>query len=90
MDWYTLMTTGLLPAPIRAGYRLRFGRVERALYRASLAGMRPVVRGLPRRLRYFPAYLEAEARLGVGPAGAQRGLGGRVRARILRLTARAR
>lgn len=90
MDWYTLMTTGLLPASLRAGYGLRFGRVERALYRASLGGMRPVVRGLPRRLRYFPAYLEAEARLGVGPAGAQRSLGGRVRSRVLRLTSRAR
>ncbi|HTE56444.1 MAG TPA: oxygenase MpaB family protein [Kofleriaceae bacterium] len=63
MDWYQVMTAGLLPGSLRAGYGLRFGRLERALYRASIRGMRPVVRALPRRLRYFPAYLEAEARL---------------------------
>jgi uncharacterized protein (DUF2236 family) len=65
MDWYQVMTAGLLPAPLRAGFGLRFGRLERAVYRASIAAMRPAVRALPRRLRYFPGYLEAEARLGL-------------------------
>lgn len=65
MDWYRVVTAGLLPPPLRADYGLRFGRLERALYRASIAGMRPTVRALPRQLRYFPGYLEAELRLGL-------------------------
>ncbi|HWM85049.1 MAG TPA: oxygenase MpaB family protein [Kofleriaceae bacterium] len=65
MDWYQVMTAGLLPASLRAGFDLGFGRFERALYRASITAMRPTVRALPRQLRYFPAYLEAESRLGL-------------------------
>jgi uncharacterized protein (DUF2236 family) len=65
MDWYRVVTAGLLPPPLRAGFGLRFGRLERALFRASVAGLRATVRALPRQLRYFPGYLEAELRLGL-------------------------
>jgi uncharacterized protein (DUF2236 family) len=65
MDWYKVMTAGLLPESLRPGFGLRFGPLERAVYRASVVGMRPALRALPRRLRYFPGYLEAEARLGL-------------------------
>ena len=64
MDWYEVMTAGLLPPRLCDEFGLRFGRFERALYRASVAAMRTTVRALPRQLRYFPGYLEAEARLG--------------------------
>jgi uncharacterized protein (DUF2236 family) len=65
MDWYQVMTAGLLPPSLRREFGFRFGRFERALYRASIAAMRPTMRALPRQLRYFPGYLEAEARLGL-------------------------
>ena len=63
MDWYKVITAGLLPAPLRSGFDLRFGRLERALYRASLAALGPTLRLVPRQLRYFPGFIEAEHRL---------------------------
>jgi uncharacterized protein (DUF2236 family) len=72
MEWYKVLTAGMLPGPIREGYGFRFGRVDRALFAASLRALRPAIRALPRQLRYLPAYLEAEARLGLGD---RRGLG---------------
>jgi uncharacterized protein (DUF2236 family) len=72
MQWYRVLTAGMLPERIRRAYGYRFGRVDRALHAASLRALRPAVRALPRQLRYLPAYLEAEERLGLG---AQRGLG---------------
>lgn len=72
MQWYRVLTAGMLPAPIRRGYGFRHGRVEQALFAASLRALRPTIRALPRQLRYLPAYLEAEERLGLG---AQRRLG---------------
>jgi uncharacterized protein (DUF2236 family) len=65
MDWYKVMTAGLLPERLRDEFGMRFGRLERAVYRASVAGMRPAVRALPRQVRFFPGYLDAEARLGL-------------------------
>ncbi|HEY8142008.1 MAG TPA: oxygenase MpaB family protein [Kofleriaceae bacterium] len=72
MEWYRVLTAGMLPEPIRRGYGFRFGRLDRALYAASLRALRPAIRALPRQLRYLPAYIEAEERLGLG---AQRRLG---------------
>ena len=66
MDWYRIVTAGLLPAPLREPFGFRFGRVERALFGASLRAVRPAVRALPRQVRYLPGYLEAEGRLGLG------------------------
>src|SRR5262249_8927766 len=62
-EWYTLMTRGLLPPGIREEYGFRFGLRERALFRASLAAIRPAVSVLPPRLKYLPAYVEARRRL---------------------------
>ena len=65
MEWYRVMTAGLLPDPLRRAYRLRWGRLERTLFRASARAIAPTVRALPRQLRYVPAYLEAQSRLGL-------------------------
>lgn len=70
-EWYRVMTAGLLPGPMRAQYGLAFGRRERAVFDASLRGLSLARARLPRRLRLFPAYLEAERRM--------RGEGGRDR-----------
>ncbi|HKE17891.1 MAG TPA: oxygenase MpaB family protein [Kofleriaceae bacterium] len=64
MDWYQVMTAGLLPERLRGEFGLRFGRLERTVYQASIAAMRRAIKLVPRRLRYFPGYLEAEARVG--------------------------
>jgi uncharacterized protein (DUF2236 family) len=72
MEWYRVLTAGMLPDPVRRAYGFRFGRMDRALFAASLRALRPAIRALPRQLRYLPAYLEAEDRLGLG---AQRRLG---------------
>lgn len=66
MEWYRVLTAGMLPDPVRRAYGFRFGRVDRALFAASLRTLRPAIRALPRQLRYLPAYLEAEDRLGLG------------------------
>jgi uncharacterized protein (DUF2236 family) len=64
MAWYRVITAGLLPAPIRAGYGFSFGRTERALFRASLRGLRAGLPLLPRQLRFVPAYVQARERTG--------------------------
>jgi len=79
MEWYRVMTAGLLPERVRAGYGFRFGALDRALYRSSLRGLGRTARALPRPLRYFPQYLEAETRMGVGP---RRQLASRVAERL--------
>ncbi|HLU68555.1 MAG TPA: oxygenase MpaB family protein [Kofleriaceae bacterium] len=63
--WYRVMTAGLLPEPVRRGFGMRFGRRERAMFRASGRALSAAVRALPRSLRYLPVFLEAEARLGL-------------------------
>ena len=79
MEWYRVMTAGLLPEKLRAGYGFRFGALDRALYRSSLRGLGRTARALPRPLRYFPQYLEAESRMGMGP---RRQLASRVAERL--------
>ena len=67
--WLEQLTCGLLPAELRAGYGLRYGRRERAVFAASIAALRPAVRLLPRGLRYLPAYVDAQRTLeGRGPS----------------------
>jgi uncharacterized protein (DUF2236 family) len=61
--WIERMTTGLLPAKLRAQYGLRYGLRERALFAASIAALRPAVRLLPGRLRHLPAYIDAQRKL---------------------------
>jgi uncharacterized protein (DUF2236 family) len=79
MEWYRVMTAGLLPPRLRADFGFRYGVLDRALYRSSLRGLRSSTRALPRQLRYFPGYLEAETRLGIGP---RRQLASRVAQRL--------
>jgi uncharacterized protein (DUF2236 family) len=68
LRWYRTMTAGLLPERLRDGFGLPFGAVDRAVFRASLVAIRPVVHALPRRIRYVPAYVEAHRRIaGKGP-----------------------
>lgn len=79
MEWYRLVTAGLLPEHLRRPLGLRFGAVDRAVYRATLRGLRSSFRAMPRQLRFLPGYLEAEARLGLG---GQRQLVGRIAQRL--------
>ncbi|MGH7903971.1 MAG: oxygenase MpaB family protein [Candidatus Dormibacteraceae bacterium] len=51
-----LITTGLLPASLRDGYRLPWGRARRAAYATSLRVIPALVRGAPARLRQMSAY----------------------------------
>lgn len=60
--WYRTFTAGLMPERLRAQFELPFGRTERAVFAASVPALRAVHRALPRRLRYFPDYVEAVRR----------------------------
>ena len=62
------VTAGLLPAPIRDGFGLPFGRRERAQFAATLTAARALAR-LPASARDLPAYRDAQRRLrGLPPA----------------------
>jgi uncharacterized protein (DUF2236 family) len=62
-DWYGAMTAGLLPERLRAGFGLRFGRRERAVFAASIRALRVARRVAPAGLRYQPVYREAMDRI---------------------------
>jgi uncharacterized protein (DUF2236 family) len=62
-SWYTALTSGLMPARLRAQLELPFGLRERAVFRASIPALRAAFRLAPPRLRYFPDYFEAQARI---------------------------
>jgi uncharacterized protein (DUF2236 family) len=61
--WSAVVTAALLPPSLREGYGLRFERRERRLFEASIRALRHVYPHLPARLRFVPAYVEAERRL---------------------------
>ena len=61
--WYRIFTAGLMPARLRAQFDLPFGPAERAVFAASVPALRTVHRALPKRLRYFPDYVEAMRRM---------------------------
>jgi uncharacterized protein (DUF2236 family) len=65
--WLELMTTGLLPEKLRRQYGLSWGLGERAAFTASIAAIAPAWRLLPQRLRYLPAYVDAERRVAGKP-----------------------
>lgn len=69
--WFRPVTSALLPEKLRAPFGLRYGRADRALWRASLPGLRLAYRRLPAKARFVPAYLDADRRV--------RGLEGRDR-----------
>ena len=63
MRWYTTLTAGMLPPPVRAGYGLPWSAVDERIYAASLRALRLGWSRLPERLRLRPEYLEARRRL---------------------------
>lgn len=63
MDWYKIMTAGLLPPRIRHLYRFEFGRLEKRIFDLSIQAMRLGIRIVPGQVRYFPAYKDARRRL---------------------------
>lgn len=65
-----LLTTGLLPAPLRRGYGLHWAPFDGSLYACACAISRRLHPYLPLRLRVSPLYdtaLRASARPGIGP-----------------------
>lgn len=66
--WFEVFTAGLLPPKLRAQFGFPYGRVEREVFERSIPALRLAVRMAPRRLRYFPAYIEAERRVAGKPA----------------------
>lgn len=64
MDSYKIVTARLLPERIAEGFGLsRGGAPGRAIHEAALRSASLLRRGLPARLRYGPAYIEAKRRL---------------------------
>lgn len=61
--WYEVFTAGLLPPKLRDQFGFSFGRVEREVFERSITSLRALLRVTPGRLRYFPAYIEAERRV---------------------------
>jgi len=61
--WYAVMTAALLPPSLREGFGLRFDERERRLFESSIRALRHVYPRLPARLRFVPAYAEAERRI---------------------------
>jgi uncharacterized protein (DUF2236 family) len=66
--WYRIFTAGLLPPRLRRGFELPFGPREEAIFRRSIPWLRAARRITPRRLRYFPDYVEACLRIAGKPA----------------------
>jgi hypothetical protein len=52
---------------MREQFGFRYGRLEREVFARSIPMLRRACRLAPRRLRYFPAYLEAERRMAGKP-----------------------
>lgn len=69
--WLELMTAGLLPPRLRAGFGFRWGAIDAALFRASVSALSATYPRLPRRLRYVPAYVSARRRM-AGRSGPDR------------------
>jgi uncharacterized protein (DUF2236 family) len=66
-SWYRMMTTGLLPEPLRDAFGLRYGRRERLRFATSMRATKAAYRLLPQRLRWVPAYADARRRLSGKP-----------------------
>lgn len=72
-DRFRILTSGLLPVPVREKLGLPWGARERRVYERSLDLLRRVLPRLPPRLRYVPGYFQARRRLagehGLDPIG---------------------
>ncbi len=62
MEWFKIITAGLLPSRIRHQYQFPFGVFERALYDASLRAIRLGYPLLPGYVKYAPNYFHARSR----------------------------
>jgi uncharacterized protein (DUF2236 family) len=65
----SLMTLGLLPAPVRDLFGFRWSPARERAFRAEARALGLVVGALPQRLRVFPQALEAERRASEGGFG---------------------
>ncbi len=63
MAWFEIFTAGLLPPKLRDQFGFPFGPIEREVFERSIPLLKVGHRLAPRRLRYFPAYVEAERRM---------------------------
>ena len=61
--WYRSVTSGLMPAQLRAGFGLPWRARDRATFAASRALIGAGYRAMPAAVRQLPAYLDARARL---------------------------
>ncbi|HJL15311.1 MAG TPA: oxygenase MpaB family protein [Sandaracinaceae bacterium LLY-WYZ-13_1] len=66
--WFEVFTAGLLPPKLRRELGFSWTALDRQLFARSIPVLRLAHRALPRRLRYFPAYVEARRRLAGKPA----------------------
>jgi uncharacterized protein (DUF2236 family) len=71
-----ILAAGLLPARLRAGYRLPWGRREQHAFAAACAAGRTAAPVLPARLRYWPHYLAAQRRVRAENISVARGIAG--------------
>jgi uncharacterized protein (DUF2236 family) len=62
-SWYSVLTAGLLPPRLRAGFELPWKSIDRALYHGSVLALRGIYRATPRALRYLPSYVESRRRV---------------------------
>lgn len=67
LRWYRILTAGQLSPRLREQWGLPFGRAEQLIYERSLGLIRRGYHRLPGRLRYVPAYFEAQHRLSGRP-----------------------
>jgi uncharacterized protein (DUF2236 family) len=65
-----VLTTGLLPASVREGFRLPWSALDRAAFLLALEAVRTARARLPDRLTVMPLARSAEARLAAGRAAA--------------------
>lgn len=72
-DRFRIVTSALLPAPVRDAFELPYGSAEERTFERTVSLLRRVLPRLPRRLRYVPPYLDAtrrlEGRTGNDPVG---------------------
>jgi uncharacterized protein (DUF2236 family) len=61
----TVITAGLLPPALREGYRLKWGRAQRAAFAACRAGLPRLVAIAPEPVRWLPPARDAYRRLRV-------------------------
>lgn len=65
--WLEVFTAGLLPPRLRAQFGFAWGRREEAIFARTVPMLRAAYRAAPRRVRLFPAYVEARRRIAGQP-----------------------